>query len=161
MTLNSAIANQTNWKVLEEVVEKQKESGEDPVANCIVRLQLSSNQALLRLSDPYQEEEEGEIQTQDVLVDLDSTALQNAKKYYSNRRLAEIKEQKTITGTKTALKAAAKKAEKTKNDVRGAPKVFKTRKPLWYALNDGTSIEFHYVELPFGFFLLVIAIMLK
>ncbi|KAM7535365.1 hypothetical protein Aperf_G00000100439 [Anoplocephala perfoliata] len=131
VALNSAIANQTNWKVLEEVLAKQKESGDDPVANCIVHLQLSSNQALLRLSDPYQEDE-GEIQTQDVLIDLDSTALQNAQKYYSNRRQAEIKERKTITGTKIALKAATKKAEKSRKDVHMVPKVFKTRKPYWF-----------------------------
>lgn len=138
MTLNSAIANQTNWKVLEEVIEKQKERGNDPVANCIVKLQLSSNQVLLHLSDPYKEDsdEDGEsgssdIPAQDVLVDLDCTALQNAKKYYANRRQAEAKELKTIAGTKTALKAAAKKAEKTKKDVRGIPKMIKARKPLW------------------------------
>ncbi|VDL18044.1 unnamed protein product [Hymenolepis diminuta] len=139
MTLNSAIANQTNWKILGEVIEKQKERGDDCVANCIVKLQLSSNQALLHLSDPYQEddnedndEEYSELPAQDVLVDLDCTALQNAKKYYANKRQAEAKEQKTIAGTKTALKAAAKKAEKTKKDVRGVPKMVKARKPLWF-----------------------------
>nr|CDS30676.1 protein of unknown function DUF814 [Hymenolepis microstoma] len=136
MTLNSAIASQTNWKVLEGVIEKQKERGDDPVANCIVKLQLSSNQAILHLSDPYQEDNDedqhSELPAQDVMVDLDCTALQNAKKYYANRRQAEAKEQKTIAGTKTALKAAARKAEKTKKDVRGVPKMIKARKPFWF-----------------------------
>lgn len=150
MTLNSAIANQTNWKVLGEVIEKQKERGDDCVANCIVKLQLSSNQALLHLSDPYQEDdnedndgEYSELPAQDVLVDLDCTALQNAKKYYANKRQAEAKEQKTIAGTKTALKAAAKKAEKTKKDVRGVPKMVKARKTLWYALNFDVCTKIH------------------
>lgn len=80
MTLNSAIANQTSWKVLEEVLEKQKERGDDPVANCIVRLQLASNQAVLRLSNLYAVDEDEESTAQEVLVDLDCTAFQNAKK---------------------------------------------------------------------------------
>ncbi|VDM36204.1 unnamed protein product [Hydatigera taeniaeformis] len=81
MTLNSAIANQTSWRVLEEVLEKQKERGDDPVANCIVRLQLASNQAVLRLTDLYADDEDEEATTVEVLVDLDSTAFQNAKKH--------------------------------------------------------------------------------
>ncbi|KAL5108558.1 Nuclear export mediator factor NEMF [Taenia crassiceps] len=132
MTLNSAIANQTSWRVLEEVLEKQKERGDDPVANCIVRLQLASNQAVLRLSNLYADDEDEEATTQEVLVDLDSTAFQNAKKYYTHRRQAEAKERKTIAGTAIALKAASKKAEKTRKGVREAPKLTKTRKPLWF-----------------------------
>ncbi len=49
VSLNYAIANQTNWKVLEQVLQEQKKRGDDPVANCIERLQLDSNQAVLRL----------------------------------------------------------------------------------------------------------------
>uniref|UniRef100_A0A5K3F203 NFACT-C domain-containing protein n=1 Tax=Mesocestoides corti TaxID=53468 RepID=A0A5K3F203_MESCO len=68
----------------------------------------------------------------DILVDLDCTALQNAKKYYSHRRQAEAKEQKTIAGTKIALKVASKKAEKTRKEVRNVQKPTKTRKPFWF-----------------------------
>ncbi|VDK37675.1 unnamed protein product [Taenia asiatica] len=132
MTLNSAIANQTSWRVLEEVLEKQKERGDDPVANCIVRLQLASNQAVLRLNNRYADDGDMEATTQDVLVDLDSTAFQNAKKYYTHRRQAEAKERKTIAGTAIALKAASKKAEKTRKGVREAPRLSKTRKPFWF-----------------------------
>lgn len=49
VSINHAIANQANWKVLEQVLQEQKELGDNPVANCIVRLQLESNQAVLRL----------------------------------------------------------------------------------------------------------------
>ncbi|CDS43177.1 protein of unknown function DUF814 [Echinococcus multilocularis] len=132
MTLNSAIANQTSWNVLEEVLEKQKERGDDPVANCIVRLQLASNQAILRLSNLYAEDEDEKAITQEVLVDLDSTAFQNAKKYYTHRRQAVAKERKTIAGTEIALKAASRKAEKTQKGAREAPKLAKTRKPFWF-----------------------------
>ncbi|KAL5967254.1 hypothetical protein TSMEX_005021 [Taenia solium] len=133
MTLNSAIANQTSWRVLEEVLEKQKERGDDSVANCIVRLQLASNQAVLRLSNLYADDDDMEATTQDVLVDLDSTAFQNAKKYYTHRRQAEAKERKTIAGTAIALKAASKKAEKTRKGVREAPRFEKFH---WFISSD-------------------------
>ena len=106
VTLNAAIASQTNWKVLEEVIQRQKAQGGNPVADCIVSLQLASNQAILRLNNPYAEfedDDEMKLEPQDVTVDLDATALQNAKKYYSHRRQAEVKEKKTIAGAKMVI----------------------------------------------------------
>ncbi|KAL7061321.1 hypothetical protein AAHC03_09790 [Spirometra sp. Aus1] len=138
--LNYALANQTSWAVIETTVAEQRARG-DPVSSCIERLQLDLNQAVLRLSDPYvddDDDDEDEEKTKDtdesleVTIDLGCNALQNAKRYYDHRRLAHDKEKKTITGTKRALKAASKKAEKTKSQVQGVQKISKTREPFWF-----------------------------
>uniref|UniRef100_A0A0X3NZ65 Nuclear export mediator factor NEMF n=1 Tax=Schistocephalus solidus TaxID=70667 RepID=A0A0X3NZ65_SCHSO len=139
--LNYALANQTSWTVIETAVAEQKARG-DPVSSCIERLQLDLNQAVLRLNDPYvndddedeeKEEEKGDTEESlEVTVDLGCNALQNAKRYYDHRRLAHDKEKKTITGTKRALKAASKKAEKTKTQVHGVQRISKTREPFWF-----------------------------
>ncbi|VDN11433.1 unnamed protein product [Dibothriocephalus latus] len=149
--INYALANQTSWNVIEAAVAEQKARG-DPVSSCIERLQLDLNQAVLRLSDPYVDDDEDEDEDQknaadeplEVTIDLGCNALKNAKRiklptphplrfirYYDHRRLAHDKEKKTITGTKRALKMASKKAEKTKTQVAGVQRISKTREPFW------------------------------
>uniref|UniRef100_A0A183TK60 NFACT-R_1 domain-containing protein n=1 Tax=Schistocephalus solidus TaxID=70667 RepID=A0A183TK60_SCHSO len=165
--LNYALANQTSWTVIETAVAEQKARG-DPVSSCIERLQLDLNQAVLRLNDPYvndddedeeKEEEKGDTEESlEVTVDLGCNALQNAKRGMQPLLLTRfplsgititgglpmIRKRKRSQGQnasphcvpsftiKKALKAASKKAEKTKTQVHGVQRISKTREPFWF-----------------------------
>lgn len=56
LVIRSAIANQLTWDAIDEMREKAAKNG-DVVAQSIKKLNLDSNQFVMRLPDPYEVDE--------------------------------------------------------------------------------------------------------
>ncbi|VEL08804.1 unnamed protein product [Protopolystoma xenopodis] len=52
--LNNALASQLDWALIEEMIVKAANRG-DPLAKTIARLELTANQAVVRLRNPFEE----------------------------------------------------------------------------------------------------------
>ncbi|RDD37814.1 Nuclear export mediator factor NEMF-like protein [Trichoplax sp. H2] len=135
----SAVANQMDWSEIKEIL-KEAQSRDDPVACCIKRLKLETNQITILLQDPYMEdsaeenEDEEEERSESILVDIDLnlSAYANAKSYFDQRRYAAKKEQKTIMASKSALKSAEAKTKRALKDVAIVASINKIRKTYWF-----------------------------
>lgn len=96
--LRTAIANQMDWKDIEEIVSEAGENG-DPILSRISKLKLDINHFTMSLSNPF--EEEPEEHEHEVELDIDLTAQANARKYYDKKKSAAKKEQKTLQSHNT------------------------------------------------------------
>ena len=125
--IRTALANQTDWKEIEELVEEATESG-DPLVSKIKKLKLNVNQMSLLLSDPYDSEAD------EVLVDLDigMSAQANARKYFTKKKTAATKVMKTVQSQAQAIKSAEKRAKQAMRDVNAIARIVKQRKVFWF-----------------------------
>ncbi|CAH8454001.1 unnamed protein product [Heterobilharzia americana] len=137
--LNHALYNQLNWNELKTIIEEAKKH-DDPLACHIVELKLQSNQAIIRLNDPFELSSDNENLVEstknedyiEVIVDLDLNALNNARKYYDKKRAASKKEEKTINASRKVLKSATHKAEITMKTAKTVAQITEVRKPMWF-----------------------------
>jgi len=140
-TINCALANQISWDEIGEIIEEERESG-NQVANTIKTLKLESNQIVVALRDPYDgldSDSDGEsnnnrkqLKPVSVEIDLSLTAFANARQHHDKRRYAANKEQKTVDASKKALKSAERKTKETLKDVQTAKVIQKARKRYWF-----------------------------
>lgn len=77
--VNNAIANQLDWKEINEIIEEAKE-GYHTVALAIKQLKLEINHIILELKDPQDDESLNPI-TKSVEIDLGLNAFKNSRKY--------------------------------------------------------------------------------
>ncbi|KAJ2660535.1 hypothetical protein IWW48_002872 [Coemansia sp. RSA 1200] len=152
MIIRQAVAAGMDWKELEDLVADQKTQG-NPVAERIVRLNLSANQITLELDDPeeYWDESESDNSTKEdeeeeeeeearkefsgpMSVDLDifESAFSNAQRYYNSRRQAGIKHAKTLAVSSQALQSAEQKIRSDLKATKITATVSQQRKPLWF-----------------------------
>lgn len=128
LVIRSAIASQMSWEDISDVIQ-QAQAKNDPVATLITGLKLETNQFVMKLCDPYDDETDT---TALVDIDIDLSAHANARKYFDMKRSAEKKEQKTLESSGKALKNAEKKAFQTLKEVAVKTNIRKARKPLWF-----------------------------
>jgi len=144
-----AIANQLDWPDIESLV-RDAQANEDPVALKIRKLKLDTNSFMMALTMPYYESEtDSESDESDrsveektsqklkqkpykVEIDLSLSAYANAEKYYSKKRLAKNKEQRTIDASEKAFKSAQKKTKETLKEVATIHTIQKSRKVYWF-----------------------------
>ncbi|KZC06563.1 Nuclear export mediator factor NEMF like protein [Dufourea novaeangliae] len=132
LAIQSALANQMAWPDI-KVLLKEAESRGDPVASAIKQLKLETNHISLLLHDPYEDsDEESELKPLLIDIDLAHTAFGNATKYYSQKRSAAKKQQKTIESQDKALKSAEKKTKQTLKEVQAIHSINKLRKIYWF-----------------------------
>ncbi|XP_025157417.1 nuclear export mediator factor NEMF homolog isoform X2 [Harpegnathos saltator] len=132
LAIQSALANQMSWPDI-QVLLKEAQARSDPVASAIKQLKLETNHISLLLHDPYEEsDEESELKPMIIDVDLAHTAFGNARKYYSQKRSAAKKQQKTIESHGKALKSAEKKTKQTLKEVQTIHSIIKLRKVYWF-----------------------------
>ncbi|ROT82833.1 Serologically defined colon cancer antigen 1-like protein [Penaeus vannamei] len=147
LVVRSLVANQIDWRQIGELLDEAKTRG-DPVALSIKELKLEKNTIALSLSDPYdfdeddllldsdEEREEGHESTKmrpmAVEIDLDISAMANARCYYDQKRQAAKKEQKTISASAKALQSAEKKTRQTLKEVAAITNINKARKVHWF-----------------------------
>ncbi|KAF9915988.1 hypothetical protein BX616_004907 [Lobosporangium transversale] len=150
MIIRNAVATGMDWKDLADLVDEEKKHG-NPIALMIDSLKLESNNVCVILSDPYDEEYDGE-QFEDeqdeqeaedrhqpkakstVLVDLDInlTAFANARKYYDVKKQSAIKQEKTLAHASQAFKSAERKIRQQLQEVRITTSIQRARKPYWF-----------------------------
>ena len=142
--MRSAIANQVDWKEIGLLVKEAADGG-DPVASRITGLKLDTNHFSMLLTDPYshlnqgdddddsdEEESDKEPNELEVDIDLDLSAQANARKYYSHKKAAGAKEQKTLDSHSVAMKSAEKKTKQTLKEVAAMTSINKARKVFWF-----------------------------
>lgn len=147
LVVRSYVANQVDWREIQELVCEAAISGH-PAAQAIKDLKLNTNTITLWLADPYdcdeddllldsdEEREEGNDSGKNrpmaIQIDLDLSALANARKYYDEKRQAALKEQKTIAASSKALKSAEKLTRQTLKEVAAITNINKARKVHWF-----------------------------
>ncbi|KAJ1768676.1 hypothetical protein IW140_006213 [Coemansia sp. RSA 1813] len=145
MIIRQAVAAGIDWKELEDLVDDQKTQG-NPVAERIVRLNLSANQITLELDDPEEWDESDSDSTDgddgqagkefsgpmSVDVDIFESAFANAQRYYNSRRQAGIKHAKTLAVSSQALQSAEQKIKSDLKATKITATVIQTRKPFWF-----------------------------
>ncbi|KAI9500098.1 fibronectin-binding protein A N-terminus-domain-containing protein [Coemansia spiralis] len=154
MIIRQAVAAGMDWKELEDLISDQKDQG-NPVAERILKLNLSINQITLELDDPddWDESDSSDAEDEDgakgfsgpmaVDVDIFETAFANAQRYYNSRRQAGIKHAKTVAISSQALQSAEKKikadlkANKITSTVSQQRKAFWFEKFSWFVSSDG------------------------
>ncbi|XP_076284516.1 nuclear export mediator factor NEMF homolog Clbn [Lasioglossum baleicum] len=134
LAIQSALANQMAWPDI-KVLLKEAENRGDPVASAIKQLKLETNHITLLLHDPYEDDsgdEESELKPMLIDIDLARSAFANARRYYSRKRSAAKKQQKTIESQDKALKSAEKKTKQTLKEVQAIHSINKLRKVYWF-----------------------------
>lgn len=147
LVVRSAVANQIDWRQIRELLAEAQVQG-DPVAQAIKQLKLEMNTIVLWLSDPFdcdeddlfldsdEEREEGcestKMRPMAVDIDLDLSAMANARRYFDQKRQAAKKEQKTISASEKALQSAEKKTRQTLKEVAAITNINKARKVHWF-----------------------------
>ncbi|KAG5320622.1 NEMF factor, partial [Acromyrmex heyeri] len=132
LAIQSALANQMSWPDI-QVLLKEAQARGDPVASAIKQLKLETNHIALMLHDPYEDsDEESKLKPMMIDIDLAHTAFSNAKKYYSQKKSAAKKQQKTIESQGKALKSAEKKTKQTLKEVQTIHTINKLRKTYWF-----------------------------
>ncbi|EZA61993.1 hypothetical protein DMN91_003773 [Ooceraea biroi] len=132
LAIQSALANQMSWPDIQALL-KEAQSKDDPVASAVKQLKLETNHISLLLHDPYEDsDEESELKPMIIDIDLAHTAFGNAKKYYSQKKSAAKKQQKTIESQGKALKSTEKKTKQTLKEVQTIHSINKLRKTYWF-----------------------------
>ncbi|XP_071551186.1 uncharacterized protein Clbn [Panulirus ornatus] len=147
LVVRSAVANQIDWRQIQELLAEAQARG-DPVALAIRQLKLESNVITLLLSDPYdcdeddllldsdEEREEGNDSTKmrpmTLDIDLELSAMANARRYFEQKRQAAKKEQKTISASAKVLQLTTKKTNQMLKEVAAITNINKARKVLWF-----------------------------
>lgn len=126
-TIRSALAAQMSWNEISELVERAKN---DPIGSLISQLKFETNCITLKLENPFSDE--GDDSGVLVDVDLDLSAYGNVKKYYSDKKSASTKQQKTLQAQGIALKSAEKKIESVLKDIQMTASITKSRLVFWF-----------------------------
>lgn len=145
--VRSTVANQIDWGEIAELLAEAQARG-DPVAAVIRQLKLATNSMTLLLSDPYdceeddllldsdEEREEGNESTKMrpmmVEIDLDLSAMANARRYFNQKRQAAQKEQKTISASHKVVQLTVRKTQQTLKEVAAITNINKARKVFWF-----------------------------
>jgi predicted ribosome quality control (RQC) complex YloA/Tae2 family protein len=158
--VNGLIAQGMDWVEIERLIEMEQ-GRNNPVAQTIkLPLKLQENTITVVLNEETTEidEEEDEFsesepeesdgsdseidntpqrkatETLTVDIDLSLSPWSNATQYYDQKRVAEVKEQKTIQSSEKALKSQEKKVtEDLKRNLKQEKQVLRpSRKPFWF-----------------------------
>ncbi|KAG7169666.1 Nuclear export mediator factor Nemf-like, partial [Homarus americanus] len=131
LVVRSAVANQIDWRQIKELLAEAQGRG-DPVAQAIKQLKLENDLFL----DSDEEREEGNDSTNmrpiTVDIDLELSAMANARKYFDQKRQAAKKEQKTIDASAKVLQLTTRKTNLALKEVAASSSINKARKVIWF-----------------------------
>ncbi|KAI8590892.1 hypothetical protein BDZ88DRAFT_394202 [Geranomyces variabilis] len=149
-TFRSFIASGMDWTDLEELVKEEKKKG-NPVASVVTKLRLDVGMVTIQLRDTDWTDSEDEDDDADetdseadspspkaptvLSVDLDiyMSAFANARRYYDTKKIAAVKQDKTLQAAEKVIKAAERKIEiDLKSTQQVTPAITKMRKPYWF-----------------------------
>lgn len=138
LILRSLIANQMSWSDIRGTIA-QAQSMSDPIASLIVGVKFDSNMFVMRLTDPYESEDERAERLKnkkpnyrDIDVDISLSAHANARRFFDRRRTAVDKEKKTIEVSKKAFKNVERKTKEMLKEVVVHTNITKARKRYWF-----------------------------
>lgn len=154
--VNGLISQGMDWVNIGKLIEREQKR-KNPVAEIIkVPLNLEQNSITLLLaeedaeetyadeSDETSSEDESDAEVQEkgktadnrlaIEINLGLTPFANAREYYDQKKVAAVKEQKTVEHSVTALRNAEKKiAQDLKKNLKGEkPTLQLTRRQMWF-----------------------------
>ncbi|RKO85570.1 hypothetical protein BDK51DRAFT_22403, partial [Blyttiomyces helicus] len=119
-TLRSFIASGMDWTDLGELVKDEAKKG-NPLAKAIVRLRLDVGMVTIGLRPVG------------IDIDIYASAHANARRYYESKKVAAVKQEKTIQAASKALRSAERKiALDLKSTQNNTAVITKIRKPFWF-----------------------------
>lgn len=162
-TIRGFVASGMDWIDLAELIKDEARKG-NPLARLVDKLKLEVSMVSIKLPDPSLEHNSSDEDDSDssesdsedddpvniktkkrqftfktdtsLKIDLDiySTAYANARKYFESRKVAAVKQEKTIVAAEKALKSSEKKIEaELKAATQLVPTtILKIRKPFWF-----------------------------
>lgn len=154
LVLNSALQNGMSWSDIQQMVDLESRAG-NPIASLISKLKLEKNIVVLKLYNIYtdiasDDDEDDEIDTLKdpknyVLVDIDLrySAWVNSRNMFSNKKSAQIKENKTLLAAEKAIKSVEEQAsrnlesQKIKRNLQATRKVHWFEKFNWFISSEG------------------------
>ena len=161
-TIRGFVASGMDWIDLGELIKEEARHG-NQLAKLVVGLKLEISMVTIKLPDPFEEEEQSDpdssdsslsdseddnqtkkvvknkktpIQDKSLKIDLDiySSAYANARRYYDSRKVAVVKQEKTIAAADKILKTTEKKIQaELKAATQAVPAgIVKMRKAYWF-----------------------------
>lgn len=151
--VNSLVAQGMDWVSIDKLIEGEQKRG-NPLAELIkLPLKLHDNKITLRLGEASWEDDESEEEEDDdsesenedarkkngtnwlkVDIDLSQSAWANARRYYDEKKVAAVKEVKTIQSSGKALKNTERKiTHDLKKGLKKEKQLLKpVRNPIWF-----------------------------
>lgn len=120
-----------SWEEIENMLKEAQASG-DETAKMIGQLKFNINAFTMLLDDPYEQDADSKPVKLKVDISLDLSAHGNARKYFTERKFAKNKENRTIEASSKALKSAQIKTAQALKEVQLKNTIVKSRKVLWF-----------------------------
>ncbi|KAJ3224729.1 hypothetical protein HK099_007978 [Clydaea vesicula] len=148
LTIKGLLSQGMDWVDLSELIKEEQRNG-NKIAQLVVKLKLEAGQVTIKLrtSEPNEAnfdinsesdddaEEETENNYAEVDIDIFQTAYANASKLFQDKKIASMKQAKTMQTSKKVVKLAEKKilANLDKADhKKNSSTISKNRKPYWF-----------------------------
>lgn len=130
--IRSMVVHQMSWDDIWNTV-KEAQKRKDPIASLITGMKFDKNQFSMKLNDPYEENSNNKHPKYKVIdIDLSLSAYANARKFFTRRRTAANKEQKTKEVSKKAYKNVEKSTKEMLREVVTKSNITKARKRYWF-----------------------------
>ncbi|EPY28835.1 hypothetical protein STCU_04857 [Strigomonas culicis] len=131
--INGALAAGIQWEALKALVRRRHAEGH-PVAYMIHDLSLHTNtvSVLLEQAELYEDEDENDVPSLVVAIDLSKTAHANASDYFTKKKTNQVKLEKTLAATGKAAAGAARKADRLAAKQVTKKKIRAERAKLWW-----------------------------
>lgn len=147
LIIRSMIANQVSWTDIWNTI-REAQAMNDPIATLITQVKFDRNEFTMRLCDPYDDTEETEngqknqknskkggqrdSKYKSVDIDISLSAYANARRFFTKRRTAVIKEKRTIEVSKKAFKNVERQTKEKLKEVVVKVNITKARKRYWF-----------------------------
>lgn len=147
LIIRSLLANQISWSDIWKTI-LQAQAMKDPIASLITSVKFDRNEFTMRLSDPYESEDDDEkaaseqgnqkhkagakSRFKNVDIDISLSAYANARRFFVRRRTAVNKEKKTIEVSVKAFKNVERQTKEMLKEVVVKTNITKARKRYWF-----------------------------
>lgn len=148
LIIRSMIANQVPWSDIWKTI-KNAQAMKDPIASLITGVKFDRNEFTMKLSDPYEVDNEDDntnglvnvkqkdkrgqkLKFRNVDIDISLSAYANARRFFVKRKTAVNKEKKTIEVSKKAFKNVERRTKEMLKEVVVTANITKARKRYWF-----------------------------
>jgi len=136
--INSALNSGMDWDQLQQYIDLEQTTNQNPIALLISKLQLEQDSLVLRL--PFEgdgdndDDDNDDNKTTEVTVSLKETAFGNSTLMYENYRIQKDKYQKTIDASTKVFSVAEENVKRQLMEVQKQRSTTASvqRKPMWF-----------------------------
>ena len=135
--LRNGVSSGMDWSELQELIDDSARDG-DELASMVHSLDLAHGKVTLALTEEDDDADEEALTRPATLVKLDMnvSALANARSFYTQKKAAAVKTAKTLAAAEHTVKAAEKKAAKAIAQIKVKATIRSKRTPFWWEKFD-------------------------